>query len=156
MSITKVLSGLQPWDKDEYNSIGLSDEYIDMVNDANQGYRDYVLSKLNLNSTVNLHGGGIKLEFSEINNKLPIDKIISLVEAYGEDYITNQLGGGFIDWIKSIFGKRDFDAFKALYDKLRDELDKQIVRFEVETRGMKADTEVNAKYMKALLLNKKM
>lgn len=156
MSITKVLSGLQPWDKTEYNSIGLTDDYIDMVNDANQGYRDYVLSKLNLNSPMTLHGGSIKVEFGETINKLPMDKIISLVEAYGEDYVTNQLGGGFIDWIKSIFGKRDFDAFKARYDKLRDELDKKIVRFEVETRGMKADTEVNAKYMKALLLNKKM
>ena len=156
MSITKLLSGLQPWDKDEYMRLGLSENYIDMVNDANHDYRDYVLSKLNLNPTMNLHGGGIKLEFSEINNKLPMDKIISLIEAYGEDFVTNQLGGGgFIDWIMSIFGKRDFDAFKARYDKLRDELDKKITRFEVESRGMKADTEVNANYMKELLLNRK-
>lgn len=155
MNITKVLSGLQPWDKAEYNSIGLTDNYIDMVNDANQGYRDYVLSKLKLNSSVNLHGGGIKVEFDGSNTKLPMDKIISLVEAYGEDYVINQLGGSFTDWIMGLFGKRDFDAFKARYDKLRDELDKKIVRFEVETRGMKADTEVYAKYMRNLLLNKK-
>lgn len=155
MNIINVLSGLQPWDKGEYNSIGLTDNYIDMVNDANQGYRDYVLSKLNLNSSVNLHGGGIKVEFNDSNTKLPMDKIISLVEAYGEDYVINQLGGGFIDWIIGLFGKRDFDAFKAHYDKLRDELDKKIARFEVETRGMKADTEVYAKYMRNLLLNKK-
>ena len=120
MSITKLLSGLQPWDKDKYIRMGLSENYIDMVNDANHGYRDYVLSKLDLNPTINLHGGGIKLEFSEINNKLPMDKIISLIETYGEDFVTNQLGGGFFDLLKSIFSKRDFDTFKARYDKLRD------------------------------------
>jgi hypothetical protein len=156
MSITKILSGLQPWDKDEYMRMGLSENYIDMVNDANHAYRDYVLSKLDLNPTMKLHGGGIKLEFSEINNKLPMDKIMTLIEAYGEDFVTNQLGGGgFWDWLTSIFGKRDFDTFKARYDKLRDELEKKIARFEVESRGMKADTEVNAKYMKDLLLNRK-
>lgn len=156
MSIINLLTGLQPWDKNEYNSIGLSNEYIDMVNDANYDYRDYVLSKLNLNSSMNLHGGSIKLEFNNTDNKLPIDKLTSIVETYGEDYVANQLGGGrFVDWIRSILGKRDFDTFKARYDTLRAELDNKITRFEVETRGMKSDTEVNAKYMRNLLLNKK-
>jgi hypothetical protein len=157
MNITELITGLQPWDKEEYMKIGLTEKYIDTVNDANYGYRDYIMSKLNLNQSVKLHGGSINLEFGGgYDNKLPIDKITTLIETFGEEYIVNQLGGaGFFAWIRGLFGKRDFDTFKARYDKLRAELENKILIFEVESEGIKKETTTNADNMRDLLLNRK-
>lgn len=159
MNTYDLLNGLQPWDKEYYSSMGFNERYIDSVNKENSKYRDYVLTKLNLQSTntVNLHGGSMKITFDDVNkNILPMDKITELIEAYGEDYIINQLGGNrFFNWIKNLFRGRSFEAFRARYDKLRDDIDTKIVQFEVESKGIKSNTTEYATKMRNLLLNNK-
>jgi hypothetical protein len=157
MNTYDLLNGLQPLDKEYYSNIGYSNEYIDAVNEKNSEYRDAILTKLNLHPTVNLHGGSIKVSFgtSGTNNILPMDKIASMIDAYGEDYILNQLGGGLLDRVKNWWRGRSFEAFRARYDKLRDVLDTKIVQFEVESKGIKSNTTEFAEKMRNLMLNNK-
>jgi hypothetical protein len=157
MKIYDLLNGLQPLDKEYYSNIGFSNEYIDVVNEKNSEYRDAILTKLNLHPTVNLHGGSIKVSFgtSGTNNILPMDKILSIIEAYGEDYVLNQIGGDVLDRVKNWWRGRSFEAFRARYDKLRDVLDTKIVQFEVEAKGIKSNTTEYAEKMRNLMLNNK-
>jgi hypothetical protein len=138
----------------EYSNVGLSDEYKDMVNDANYGYRDHVLTKLNLKSPIALYGGGIKVDFGESDNTLPMDKITSLVETHGEEYVAKQLGG-FIEWIKGLLLKRKFDKFKTRYDKLCGELDRANTSIKHEADAMQLHTTKYAEHMRELFLNRK-
>lgn len=159
MDTYDLLNGLQPWDKEYYSGMGFNERYIDSVNKENSKYRDYVLTKLNLQPTnsLQLYGGSMKISFDDVSkNILPMDKITALIEAYGEDYIINQLGGNrFFNWIKNLFRGRSFEAFRAKYDKLRDDLDTKIVQFEVESKGIKSNTTEYATKMRNLLLNNK-
>ena len=159
MNLAELITGLKDWKTNDQSQLSgggadMSEEYINMVNDANSEYRTHILDKLGLNSTIILkQSGGASINFESTDNSESyfIDKISKL----DEDHVMQQLGGGLIDWLKSIFSKRDFDSFKARYDKMRGELEDKMISYELEAKTLQSLTTEKAEKMRALLLNGK-